>query len=230
MSAAWNFDSRIPEIHRWQLVFSDKDDEFTNKVQELEDLRVVFNDWMDMWTSWVVSSHLVSSSAAYPGQGHRGSSFSRDAMTLLCGPLPTTPLGGSQGVPKPAARCHEEDVFQLNHEKDPTQIVYNLTHHFHSAEDMTEVVAALQILGDVSKSAEVIWVLSSAWDVPDLMLCNYGLMDKDRKWALTGNPLLMDLQKVKWAVYVGQIDKHRETYCIFPLPSWLHQWTWLLCT
>lgn len=37
-----------------------------------------------------------------------------------------------------------------------------ITHHFHSAEDMAEMVAAFQILGDVSKCAEVIRVLSGA--------------------------------------------------------------------
>lgn len=37
------------------------------------------------------------------------------------------------------------------------------------------MVAALQILGDVSESAEVIWILSSAGNVPDLMLRDYSL-------------------------------------------------------
>lgn len=59
---------------------------------------------------------------------------------------------------------------------------------------MTEMVATLQILGDVSKSAEVIWVLGSARDIPDLMLRDYGLMmgERDRKevsanWKPTTN-------------------------------------------
>lgn len=56
-----------------------------------------------------------------------------------------------------------------------------ITHHFHSAEDMTEVVATLQILGNISKSAEVIWVLGGTRDVPDLVLRNYSLMEKGRK-------------------------------------------------
>lgn len=51
-----------------------------------------------------------------------------------------------------------------------------ITHHFHSAEDMAEMVAAFQILGDVSKCAEVIRVLSGAWNVPDLMLSHDGLV------------------------------------------------------
>lgn len=58
--------------------------------------------------------------------------------------------------------------------------VRHSTDHFHSAEYMTEMVAALQILGDVSKSAEVIWVLGSARDIPDLMFCDYGLMKEER--------------------------------------------------
>lgn len=59
----------------------------------------------------------------------------------------------------------------------------HVTHHFHSTEDMTEMMATLQILGDISKSAEVIWVLSSARNVPDLMLRNYSLMDRGRKMS-----------------------------------------------
>ena len=46
---------------------------------------------------------------------------------------------------------------------------------------MTEMVATLQILGDVSKSAEVIWVLGSARDISDLMFCDYGLMKGERE-------------------------------------------------
>lgn len=56
-------------------------------------------------------------------------------------------------------------------------VVPAFTHHFHSAEHVTKVVAALQILGDVRKSAEVVGVLGRARDVPDLMLRNYGLKE-----------------------------------------------------
>ena len=34
-----------------------------------------------------------------------------------------------------------------------------VSYHFYGAEDMTEVVATLQILGDVCKRTKVIWVL-----------------------------------------------------------------------
>lgn len=47
---------------------------------------------------------------------------------------------------------------------------------------MAEVVPTLQILGDVSKSAEVIWVLGGAGDIPDLMLCYDALTEKVGKW------------------------------------------------
>lgn len=46
------------------------------------------------------------------------------------------------------------------------------THHIHSAEDVAVVVAGLQVLGDVGERAEILGVLSSAGDVPDLVLSN----------------------------------------------------------
>lgn len=46
------------------------------------------------------------------------------------------------------------------------------THHIHRAENMAVVVAGLQVLGDVGKGTQVLWVLSSAGDVPDLVLSN----------------------------------------------------------
>lgn len=49
-------------------------------------------------------------------------------------------------------------------------------HHFHSAEDMAEVVVTLTILGDVGEGAEVIRVLGRTGDVPDLMLGYYCLV------------------------------------------------------
>lgn len=90
-----------------------------------------------------------------------------------------------------------------------------ITHHFHSAEDMTEVVATLQILGNISKSAEVIWVLGGTRDVPDLMLRNYSLMEKGRKWVLTGNQPLMEAERVNCDVSDGQINTHRDTQTYF---------------
>lgn len=46
------------------------------------------------------------------------------------------------------------------------------THHIHGAEDVAVVVAGLQVLGDVGERAEIIGVLSSAGNVPDLVLSN----------------------------------------------------------
>lgn len=46
------------------------------------------------------------------------------------------------------------------------------THHIHGAEDVAVVVAGLQVLGDVGEGAEILRVLSSAGDVPDLVLSN----------------------------------------------------------
>lgn len=37
---------------------------------------------------------------------------------------------------------------------------------------MAVVVASLQVLGDVGKGAQVLWVLCRAGNVPDLMLSN----------------------------------------------------------
>lgn len=50
---------------------------------------------------------------------------------------------------------------EFGHNQSVQTKVEIFTHHFHSAEHVTEVVATLQILGNVSKSAEVIWVLGS---------------------------------------------------------------------
>jgi len=49
------------------------------------------------------------------------------------------------------------------------------THHLHGAEDVAEVVSALQILGDVGEAPQVVGVLGRARDVPDLMLRHNGL-------------------------------------------------------
>lgn len=54
------------------------------------------------------------------------------------------------------------------------------THHFHSAKDMAKMVATLQILGNVSKSAEVIWILSSTRNIPDLVLRHNSLTDRNQ--------------------------------------------------
>lgn len=42
------------------------------------------------------------------------------------------------------------------------------------------MVATLQILGNVSKSAEVIWILSSTRNIPDLVLCHNSLTDRNQ--------------------------------------------------
>lgn len=49
-------------------------------------------------------------------------------------------------------------------------------HHFHSAEDMAEVVATFIVLGDVGEGAEFLRVLGRTGDVPDLMLGYYCLV------------------------------------------------------
>lgn len=55
----------------------------------------------------------------------------------------------------------------------------HFTHHFHSAKDMAKMVATLQILGNVSKSAEVVWILSSTRNIPDLVLRHNGLTGQE---------------------------------------------------
>lgn len=62
-----------------------------------------------------------------------------------------------------------------------TSEMTKITHHFHSTEDMTEMVATLQILGNISKCTEVIWVLSGARNVPDLVLSHNCLVERGRK-------------------------------------------------
>lgn len=42
------------------------------------------------------------------------------------------------------------------------------------------MVATLQILGNVSKSAEVIWILSSTRNIPDLVLRHYSLTNRNQ--------------------------------------------------
>lgn len=46
------------------------------------------------------------------------------------------------------------------------------THHVHGAENVAVVVAGLQVLGNVGKCTQVLRVLCSARNVPDLMLSN----------------------------------------------------------
>lgn len=54
----------------------------------------------------------------------------------------------------------------------PGDVTRQCTHHIHSAEDMAVVMAGLQVLGDVGKRAEILRVLGSTGDVPDLVLSN----------------------------------------------------------
>lgn len=50
---------------------------------------------------------------------------------------------------------------------------------------MAVVVTGLQVLGDVGKGAQVLWVLGCARDVPDLMLCNDVLQPEERRERMT---------------------------------------------
>lgn len=43
------------------------------------------------------------------------------------------------------------------------------SHHIHGAEDVAVVVTGLQVLGDVRKRAQVLWVLGRARDVTDFV-------------------------------------------------------------
>lgn len=52
------------------------------------------------------------------------------------------------------------------------------TYHIHRAEDVAVMVARLQVLGDVGKGAQVLWVLGRAGNIPDLMLCDDVLREK----------------------------------------------------
>ena len=56
-----------------------------------------------------------------------------------------------------------------------------VAHHVHRAEDVAVVSVALQVLGDVSKGAEVVWVLGRTGDVPDLVLRDHALERKGSK-------------------------------------------------
>lgn len=46
------------------------------------------------------------------------------------------------------------------------------TYYINGAKDMAVVVAGLQVLGDIGKCTEILWVLSSTGDVPDFVLSN----------------------------------------------------------
>lgn len=46
------------------------------------------------------------------------------------------------------------------------------SHHIHCAEDVAVVVAGLQVLGDVRKRAQVLWVLCRTRDVTDFVFCD----------------------------------------------------------
>lgn len=59
---------------------------------------------------------------------------------------------------------------------------WDSTHHIHRAENMAIVVAGLQVLGDVGKGTEVLWVLGRTGNVPDLMLRDDVLPGESRVW------------------------------------------------
>lgn len=54
-------------------------------------------------------------------------------------------------------------------------------YHVYGAEHMAVVVAGLQVLGDVGKCAQVLWVLGCARDITDLMLCDDVLHREERQ-------------------------------------------------
>lgn len=51
------------------------------------------------------------------------------------------------------------------------------TDHVKSSEDVAVVVTGLEVFGDVGKRRQILWILSCARDVPDLMLCNDVLLN-----------------------------------------------------
>lgn len=46
------------------------------------------------------------------------------------------------------------------------------SHHIDCAENVAVVVTGLQVLGDVRKRAQVLWVLGRARDVTDFVFCD----------------------------------------------------------
>lgn len=54
-------------------------------------------------------------------------------------------------------------------------------YHVHCAEHMAVVVARLQVLGNVGKRAQVLGVLGCTRDVPDLVLCNDVLHQREEQ-------------------------------------------------
>lgn len=55
---------------------------------------------------------------------------------------------------------------------------------------MAVVVVGLQVLGDVGKRAQILWVLGRARDVPDFMFCNDVLYLEEEPrlmWSHSGN-------------------------------------------
>lgn len=62
------------------------------------------------------------------------------------------------------------------------------SYHIYCAEDVAVVVAGLQVLGDVRKRAQVLWVLGRTRDVTDFMFCDDVLHKWERKLEIkTGN-------------------------------------------
>lgn len=49
---------------------------------------------------------------------------------------------------------------------------HGFSHHIYCAEDVAVVVTGLQVLGDVRKRAQVLWVLGRTRDVTDFMFCD----------------------------------------------------------
>lgn len=54
-------------------------------------------------------------------------------------------------------------------------------YHVDCAEHVAVVVAGLQVLGDIGKRAQVLWVLGCTRDIPNLVLCNDVLHREERQ-------------------------------------------------
>lgn len=54
------------------------------------------------------------------------------------------------------------------------------TDHIKSSEDVAVVVTGLEVFGDVGKCRQILWILSCARDVTDLMLC-YDILQRERE-------------------------------------------------
>lgn len=56
-------------------------------------------------------------------------------------------------------------------------------YHVYRAEHMAVVVVGLQVLGDVGKCAQVLWVLGCTRNISDLVLCDDVLHREERQYT-----------------------------------------------